>query len=85
MSSVTSSSRREPALPAVATNQHSARDHVLHGCCCLLGLPLLGEGEDSIDEHYESDGDGQLRQSSDEGQSGRHPKQDREEVGELGR
>ncbi len=52
---------RELALLAVSTNQHSARDHVLHRCCRVFCLPLLGEGEDSIDDHDESDGEGELR------------------------
>ena len=51
---------------------------------CPVGLVLLREREDAVDDDDDDDGDRQLGQPGQPGQSGRHPQHDGEEVDELG-
>ena len=71
-------------LLAVTPHEHEAGNQVLHDGCCALGLALLGEGEDGVDDDDEGDGHGQLGHPRDEREQRGAPEQRREEVGELG-
>lgn len=69
---------------AVADDGHPVRHQVAERLRGPVGPVLLHEGEDAVEDDDHRDGHAQLRHAAEDGQPGRGPQQQREEVHHLG-